>query len=215
MAAKEKISINKFETLLTENIITVPLNGAEDINMRIKINLSLVEMLQFVEDVVSSCIDKDTGSYSPEIKDFSIRAGILTEYANFRLPQNIEKQYELVYNTDAVAQVMQYINRDQYVEICKAIDSRIEYERNIITSIVSLKVNELVARIEVFTEKFEGLLDGISGDDIGGAFKGLATMKKVDENLLAKAVMDAYRPEANNLNAEGEGKIVSLPKNEM
>lgn len=213
--AKEKIiSINKLEALLEENIVTVPLEGVEDVEIKIRKILPLKDMLQFVEDVVSSCVDKETGLYSPEIKKFSIRSGILTYYANFRLPQNVEKQYGLVYNTNAMEQVMHHINLDQLEEILEAIDARIEHERSMIASVVAIKTNELLARIETFAEQFENMFSGLDNDDVGGAFKALSTMENVDEDALAKVVMEAHRPVANKPSFS-DSNIIALPKKEL
>lgn len=214
MAKEKTISINKLEALLEENIVTVPLEGVEDVEIKIRKTLSLKDMLQFVEDVVSSCVDKETGLYSPEIKKFSIRSGILTYYANFRLPQNAEKQYELVYNTNAMEQVMHHINLDQLEEILEAIDARIEHERGMIASVVAIKTNELLARIETFAEQFENMFSGLDNDDVGGALKALSTMENVDEDALAKVVMEAHRPVANEPSFS-DSNIIALPKKEL
>ena len=111
MAKKEsRISINKLESVVKENVVSIPMNGAEDVTITIRRTLPLKDMMQFVENVVSSCVNAQAASYTPEIKEFVIRSEILTTYANFNLPSNVEKQYELVYGTDVVVQVMEYIN---------------------------------------------------------------------------------------------------------
>ena len=62
-----RISINKLESIVQNNTVTVPMDGNPDIEIIIRRILPLQEVLQFVEDVVSSCIDVETGQYIPEI----------------------------------------------------------------------------------------------------------------------------------------------------
>lgn len=83
MAKKEaRISINKLESVMRENIVVVPLSGADGVDITIRRRLPLKDMMQFVENVVSSCIDAETATYTPEIKEFVIRSEILTTLLN-------------------------------------------------------------------------------------------------------------------------------------
>lgn len=119
-----RISINKLESTIQDNVTVVHMVDYPEIEITIRRILPLQEVLQFVEDVVSSCIDSDTGRYIPEIQPFVIRSSVLTRYANFTLPKDPEKQYDLIYNTGAYQQVMRNIDRVQYDEILYAINER-------------------------------------------------------------------------------------------
>lgn len=78
MAKKEsRISINKLEGMLNTLTASVPLPGDPNVEVKIKHNLSLNEMLQFVENVVSSCVDAESGKFYPEIMWFSIYSSVL------------------------------------------------------------------------------------------------------------------------------------------
>ena len=68
MAKKEsRISINKLESVLKENVVVVPMRDNEDVSITIRRTLPLKDMMQFVENVVSSCVDAQTASYTPEV----------------------------------------------------------------------------------------------------------------------------------------------------
>lgn len=213
MAKKEsRISINKIESVLKENIVIVPMCGNEDVNITIRRTLPLKEMMQFVENVVSSCVDAETASYTPEIKEFAIRSEILTTYANFNLPSNVEKQYELLYCTDVLCQVMEHINNKQLHEIETAIDARIDHEVKMIETVLAAKTNEMMLRIEAMVEQFEAAFGGINSDDFNGVVKKLSEMDSMTEESIAKAVLDVQRGEIEAKTAEPE-KVVSFPKN--
>ena len=212
MAKKEsRISINKLESVLKENTVVVPMRGNEDINITIRRTLPLKDMMQFVENVVSSCVDAQTASYTPEIKEFVIRAEIMTTYANFNLPSNVEKQYELLYCTDVLCQVMEHINNKQLHEIEVAIDARIDHEVKMIETVLAAKTNEMMLRIEAMVEQFEAAFGGINSDDFNGVVKKLSEMDSMTEESIAKAVLDVQRNEIEAKTNESE-KVVSFPK---
>lgn len=212
MAKKEsRISINKLESVLKENIVVVPMRGNEDVNIIIRRTLPLKDMMQFVENVVSSCVDAETASYTPEIKEFAIRSEILTTYANFNLPSNVEKQYELLYSTDVLCQVMEHINNKQLHEIEVAIDARIDHEVKMIETVLAAKTNEMMLRIEAMVEQFEAAFGGINSDDFNGVVKKLSEMDSMTEESIAKAVLDVQRNEIEAKTNESE-KVVSFPK---
>ena len=212
MAKKEsRISINKLESVLKENIVVVPMRGNEDVNIIIRRTLPLKDMMQFVENVVSSCVDAETASYTPEIKEFAIRSEILTNSANFNLPSNVEKQYELLYCTDVLCQVMEHINNKQLHEIEVAIDARIDHEVKMIETVLAAKTNEMMLRIEAMVEQFEAAFGGINSDDFNGVVKKLSEMDSMTEESIAKAVLDVQRNEIEAKTNEPE-KVVSFPK---
>lgn len=192
MAKKEsRISINKLEGLLNTRTTSVPLPGDVDVEVKIKHNLSLNEMLQFVEDVVSSCVDAESGKFHPEIMWFSIYSAVLTMYANFNLPSNVEKQYDLIYNSDALELVMGHINRDQYEEIVNAIRSRIDHERKIMENAMVSKMNELVDRMTAYTQQSEALFGSVDSNDMSSLVRNLADIGKIDEDKLIHALVEA------------------------
>lgn len=214
MAKKEsRVSINKLESVLKENIVVVPMRGNEDVNITIRRTLPLKDMMQFVENVVSSCVDAETASYTPEIKEFAIRSEILTTYANFNLPSNVEKQYESLYCTDVLCQVMEHINNKQLHEIEAAIDARIDHEVKMIETVLAAKTNEMMLRIEAMVEQFEAAFGGINSDDFNGVVKKLSEMDSMTEESIAKAVLDVQRSEIEAKANESE-KVISFPKDD-
>ena len=212
MAKKEsRISINKLESVMKENVIIVPMKGSEDIDITIRHTLPLKDMMQFVENVVSSCVNAETATYTPEIKEFAIRSEILTTYANFNLPSNVEKQYEFLYCTDVLCQVMDHINNKQLHEIEVAIDERISHEVKMIETVLAAKTNEMMLRIENMVEQFETVFGGINNEDFNGVMKKLSEMGSMTEESIAKAVLDVQRDEVESVSAETVN-VISFPK---
>ena len=214
MAKKEsRISINKLESVLKENIITVPMRGNEEVTITIRRTLPLKDMMQFVQNVVSSCIDKEKSEYVPEIKNFAIRSEVLTNYANFNMPSNVEKQYELVYCTDVYNQVIEHIDTRQLAEIEDAIDSHIDHEIKMIQSVVATKTNELLLRVEEMIEQFSNIFGGINSDDFNGVVKKLSEMDGITEESIAKAVLGVQRDE-QEVSGDDEGKVIAINRDD-
>lgn len=216
MSKKEsRISINKLESILKENIITVPMHGCEDVNIVIRRTLPLKDMMQFVTDVVSSCVDTENATYTPEIKEFAFKAAILTTYANFNLPSNVEKQYELVYRTDALEQVLEYIDANQLAEIERAIDAQIDHEVRMMESVLAIKTQEVMSRIDTMVEQFEAAFGGINSEELNGVMQRLAQMDNMTEESIAKAVLGIQSTQAMQADKTiDDGSVLSFPRSD-
>lgn len=211
-----RISINKLESTMMNNTITVPMDEHQDIDITIRRVLPLQDVLQFVEDVVSSCIDAETGRYIPEIQAFTVRASVLTRYANFTLPKDPAKQYDLIYNTTAFFQVMNHIDRVQYDEILYAINKRIDHEVSMMESTMATQMSDLTEKINTFIDNSEAMFGSVDGGDMSALVKNLVNADSIDEEKLVEAVYKARKNEDNNKNdnpiVESSGDVVTLRK---
>lgn len=214
MAKKEsRISINKWEKLLDDNRVVVPLEGAEDIEIVIKPTLSLTEVLQFVEDVVSVCVNAGTGAYTPEVKDFMTKAELLTMYANFNMPSSVEKQYDLIYRTGVLETVEKYINWDQYAEICRAIEDRINHELSMMENSLTAQMHDLASRLDSFTQNMEQMYQGVDDKEVAAVMKKIAGMGRLDERELVQAVFDVQKERDTSL-SDGSETVELVPKDD-
>lgn len=186
----DKISINKFESALNNNGFTeVILSGTEDVKIRITETISLNSMIEFVNTVVESCIDAENGDYVPEAYDFAIRVAVLTYYANFKMPSNSEKQYDLVYNTSAFYQIREKINGEQFHSIIKAIDKKIAFSLSLITSSAVMQIRELINRFSEIVKYSEDAFTGIDPKEMSGVMQKLSRIKNIDEKTVAEVIL--------------------------
>jgi len=211
-----KISINKLESTMQDNVVSMPMADHEDIEIVVRRVLPLRDVMQFVEDVVSSCVDRVTGDYIPEVQAFATRACVLTQYANFTLPKDSEKQYDIVYNTDAFQQVMGVIDRVQYDEILYAINERIKHELAMMESSMAGQIAEITAKIDRFVENSETMFGSVKGEDMSALIRNLAQIGSVDEEKLVQAVRNAQRQETSkqkdNPVVASDGDVITLRK---
>lgn len=189
MAKIKKISANAFERVMKDTYTPTEILDWHGIEITIKKNLSLIEMMEFVDGVVKSCFTKDTNTYVPEIKEFAIKVCVLEKYANFTMPSNAEKQYALIYGTDAVQRVLDHINPQQYNEICDAITKKIDNLAQANIEAVNKQMNELYSAFDNLQSQLSGLFDGINNNDLR-AVAGALVDGGLDEEKLVKAYIN-------------------------
>lgn len=207
MAKKEaRISVNKLESVVHNDSKAVELYGGDGVSMEIHPVLSLREMMQFVENVVSSCFDADTGRYTPEAKEFAIRANIVTLYANFNLPTSIEKQYDLLYKSYVVSQLMEHIDTEQLKEIREAIDARIEHEVRILESTLASKTQEVINRVNSLAEQMEAIFGDVDGESLSDIVRQFTSMGDVNSDTIAEAVIKKHKQDSQ------DGNVVTFKK---
>lgn len=189
----KKISVNKLKESVKNQsefygFTVQDLVGVEGVSLYIKYNLEFEEFLEFVNEVVESCIDLDSLSYIPEAVDFYTRIAVLTKYANLTMPQNINEQYHMIYNSCIYDTVVASINKAQFSALTTAISEKIEFNKQAMISSGAIKMQEL---IEAFSKLYEGLssamedIDDETFSNIEQMSKNL-TEKNVAEGVLSK-----------------------------
>jgi len=163
----KKISISTFEKVMKETAEapTTVLNW-HDVELVVKHRLSLKEMLEFVNEVTGLCFTLDTSVYIPEVKEFAIKSCVLSMYANFSLPEDMQKRYELVYNTDAYSTVELHIDMAQFEEITDAIDEKLRVMTQENIEMVRQQIREAYIAIEDMKEQIETVFSMVSAEDM-------------------------------------------------
>lgn len=155
MAQKKnnKVSVAAIEKIMKEHFAsdtkTFDWYGVE---VEYKENISIDDMASLVDEVVNSCFDKD-GNYIPEFKDFLIRALIVRMYSNVRMPQDIKKQYSILFNGDLYDVLTQHIDKVQYTSILDAIDTKLLYRSSADIASARQAINEMIAQFQNLSEQ--------------------------------------------------------------
>lgn len=209
MAKKEtKVSINKLETALLSHEEEFVLNDSDNVVIKVKYTLTLTEMLQFVEDVVSLCVDTSTGEYAPEVQDYAVRYNTIISYTNARMPSDVSKAYDLLYNTDIFEQTLECINESQYDSICDAVNRKIKHSREVIVANLTTEMSKLVGKMDAFTKSAEEMFGNVSGESMAKLMDKLANADNIDEKTLVKAVFEAQKSEGDNKTEESPKLVV-------
>lgn len=182
----KKVSITAFEKVMKETCTPIQTIEWNEIEISIKHTLSLKEVMTFVDNVTKSCFLVDSNTYLPEIKEFAIKCCVLEMYANFTLPSNVERKYDLVYNTDAFNRVMPHINTEQLSEITDAIDDKIDNLVHSNIEFVQRQTYELYSTLDALQKQISGTFEGISSEDISKLVEAVAE-GGIDEEKLVQA----------------------------
>lgn len=200
--SENKISIEEFKKVVAEDFEPVVDVDWRGLTLHIKKCLSLEEMMTFVSNVVSSCFAENTNEYLPEIKDFSTRCCILENYAGFILPKSLGEKYEMVYNSDIVSFVVQYVEHMQFNAMLAAIDHKIEHQAQNNIEALNKQMNEVVAGLSALEKNLSSIFGGVDNETIT-KIAGAIADGSFDESKLVKAFTE---------NADSDGKVVQMPK---
>lgn len=186
--ADKKVSIALFDKIAKEQFQNEATIEWHDAQLRVKYALSLTDMLAFVDDVVGSCFHDKLG-YMPEVKDFAIKTNILSRYANFSLPDNLEHRYQLVYMTDAVDAVCAAIDGTQLQEIFNSINDKIRFLCDSKATMIQERINDVLNTMEKMRDNTKSIFDGITQNDLKNLM-GAITSNGLDEQKLVQAYIE-------------------------
>ena len=199
---EKKVSIALFDKIAKEhfnNEVTIQWHEAE---VKVRRSLPLMDVLAFVDDVVGSCFHEQYG-FMPEVKDFAIKSNVLSRYANFTLPDNLEHRYQMVYCTDAVDTVCGAINTTQLQEIIDAIEDKIQFNCDTRTVELQKRIEQAAGAIEELRDNAEAMFSGVTQDDMK-ALMGAIAGSGLDEQKIVKAYMEQKRAEQQEAEPSGE-----------
>lgn len=198
--AENKISIEEYKNVVGnfyEPTVDVEWNG---LMLHIKKLLSVEEMMRFVEGVTSLCFERDTDEYLPEINDLVVRCFILEYYTNFTLPESLEERYFIVYSSDIVPFVTQYVERQHFEAMMDAIERKIRHRAQGNIEAINKQMNEIMAGFDALEKSLSGMFDGVDGETISKIASTIVD-GGFDERKLVEAFSEKLSP---------SGKIVQL-----
>lgn len=187
---ENKISVTKLEQSLEDNIVVVSYKDMPDVAIEVKKTIGLSSMLEFVEEVVSAVMADGDTDYNPEFLEFLIKKNVLTRYANFTMPSNIEKQYVLVYGTPAYSQVIELINMEQLYDIRGSIVSRINHNKASAQADIKIEMNRALSNLVEFVDQVQNYSEDFKDIDMGKFVTKINSFENIDEEKLIKSLVE-------------------------
>lgn len=184
MTKKNRVSIRALEKYCRETAPeaiekTLTVSEGESLTFTIKPRLSLMECVQFIEDVVSEYINAQELMVVPIAKEFIIGQNLLTYYANFTMPGNTEKAFDMVMGAfDILSIIHAHIDQNQYGILLRAIEERILFEQHKMLSLQEAKMNQAITEIEQFTNRMGALFHDVDGNQMSAFITSMADMAK-------------------------------------
>jgi hypothetical protein len=204
--SEKRISVNQLEKIVGENFKEIMEVQWGDIEISIRRSIPLSEVLAFCKEIVDNCFTDD-GEFIPEVMDFVIKHGVLTRYANFRLPENLEKQYWLIYNTEAYEVVIAHINIDQLNEIVGAANRKIKHLCDSDVLAFRAKTRELVELFEGMQKQTENIFTDFSSDDIKTLMSAVDKTGTMSEEKIVEAYINKLREGITSDSGFGSGEV--------
>ncbi len=203
--SENRISIEEFKNAIANDFTPEVDVDWRGITLHIKKCLSLETMMTFVSDVVSSCFAANTNEYLPEIKDFSTRCCILENYAGFILPKSLDEKYEMVYSSDIVSFVVQYVEHGQFNAMLAAIDRKIEHQAQSNIEALNKQMNEVIAGFDALERNLSSIFGGVDNETIT-KIAGAIANGNFDENKLVKAFTEEMNTDSKVVQMTKHGK---------
>lgn len=208
---KQHVSVNELDKFIftpSEFIIRLP-GDEPQTEVVVKPRLTLAESLDFVNSVISDIFDEESG-FSYYFKDFSIRINTLKYYTNITIPQNLEKQYDLVH-TDLLDRIFSEgtFDNDTYKTLLESLDKQIEFEAQKYQNELRAETRELIEEtrmqgeelIKVFSQ-FAKSFENIDPDQMAGLVTKLANMENINEKAIVDALVEKGDKNAGILEVE-------------
>lgn len=119
--------------------------------LNIRKSIPMNEATKLASNVAGSCIDLESAEYTPEAYDIALKINTVSIYAGINLGRyDIAKVYRLMYETDIYRIVCDVINMDQYGAIIEAINNRIGFMKDMMTSTAAQKTMEMLSQLNEF-----------------------------------------------------------------
>lgn len=160
------ITADEFESAVVANYEPITEIDWHGLKVVIRRNLPFSSMMEFVDNVVETCFEMNTGAYLPEVKEFAVKCAILEHYGNFVLPVELERRYMLVYASNAVRKVLEHVNMDQFECILSAIDDKVEHRAASNIEAITKQMNEVMAGFNALEDSLSKTFSGIDSDTV-------------------------------------------------
>ena len=194
MAKKtNRVSINALERFCKETTPDIMQRtfsiGDETITYEVKFRLTLEESMRFIEDVVKEAIMPNDGMIVPLAQSYII----LIYYANFTMPNDESRAYELVLGANGIiGDIIGCIDNAQYQMLLAGVRDRVNFETQKMLSVQEQRVNTLVSEISRFAEQMDSVFGNISGEQMAGFISSMSKLSdtQISTEELAKAFVE-------------------------
>lgn len=151
------------------------------LNITVKKFLSLKEFVQFVKICTDACINQNTNAYVPEAKDIAIKSLAVQFYTNITLPENMEKQYDLICRSHIFDEILRFADSEQFGVLTGVIDEKIAYLVKANAAAAEKKVNDICGELSALRKQFEAVFGGVSWDGIKNLTAALSETQMSDD----------------------------------
>lgn len=176
-----------------------------DLQIQVTPTLPIKKVVQFVDDVVSTCVDIETGTYLPEALNFAFDCAMLNHYAGFDKPTDAEKAYRVIRETDICEVVREVVSHAQLHEIKSAIHERIKFMLDMMSSSSATNVAKLLDRMDTVMSDSQNVVETLQSVDLQ---KSLAEVTALYDRMDKSTELDHGEIQFEN----GPDKVIQIPR---
>lgn len=190
MAKMKNVSISQVEKVMKDmrvGDVTFDWRGVE---ITVKTQISFTDLMALVQSVSRSCFAADNGEYIPQVKELALRAGVVESYSNVRLPDNLDRKYEILMATDLYESVLEHINPKQAEQLLASVDEKVSAMADANIAQMQHRIDEQVKAMNDLFTQMQEIFSGVSADDLQTLTKALAQHGALDEEKMMNAYLD-------------------------
>lgn len=182
-----------YNSIDDNNIVLLPfeISDNETIELSIKKNLSLEEMLQFTDLVANNVFDENR-EYIPVIYNICKNIAILKFYLYGNLDFKIDDSFiiQLSYNSELIKQIESVINKNQYNDLLIATSNKTEFIKQLHLSTERELLQKSIHEAERIYEMYNALLDQFKDINIKDGFDMLRNISSKREEIFVQDVLE-------------------------
>lgn len=189
MAAKKttKKAENNLDTIIKNTLVSTKIewNG---ININIKNMISIGEMMNFERTAVETCFVTED-EFIPSVASFQFNSCVLRFYTDLPYPEDLDDALYLIYGTDIMEVVYQYVNIDQIKCLEDACTKKFEYKCDAYTITSKLRVNNLINSFDSLASTIGTMSDKVESSNFKKVLDSISE-GVIDEKKLVDAFIE-------------------------
>lgn len=176
-----------------------------DYEIAVTPTLPIKQVVQFVDEVVETCVDVSDGTYMPEVLEMAFDCAMLHYYAGFERAKDIEKAYRVVRETNVCSLVKSVVNKEQLAEMWLAVERRIAHKLDVMSSAAATSVLKMMDQMSAVIEDSEAVMEKLQGADMQSS---IAELTRLYNNLAA----DTHAEHGVTGMVEVKDNVVQIPR---
>lgn len=183
----KNVSVNALEDVFKEHMQTPSIYRWNNLDIVVKPYLSLQELFTVVSNIFNTCVNKESGEYTPEVLDFAFRRFVVDAYTNVTMPTSAAKCYDLICLSGLSDFVLEVIDKKQTELINWIVSEKIRVAVDNYAIKLKKQSEDLYNTMYNMLGKMESVFGGVSADDIKSISDALAS-GQLNEDVLISAV---------------------------
>lgn len=190
MAKMKNVSISQVEKVMKDMRINEVTFNWHDVEITVKTQVSFTDLMAMVQSIAGSCFAVNNGEYVPQAKELALRSSVVENYSNVRLPDNLDRKYEILMATDLYESILERINPKQREQLFTSVDEKVSAMVDANIAQMQHRIDEQVKAMNDLFTQMQEIFSGVSADDIQKLTKALAEHGALDEEKMMNVYLD-------------------------